>query len=103
MDATDLFDGRSVSFACRLFGALDQPGIGDKVLDCGETVDVMDLVEDDQGQALTDGLNGRVNLITVIALVQDPIHPLSFSFFTDWYHSRICSPVQKRTPFCFFK
>jgi len=54
VDIADLFTGSSVSFPCRLFGALDQPSIGDEVLNCREAVDVMDLVENDQGQDLSN-------------------------------------------------
>ena len=54
MHIADLFTRSSVSLSCRLFGALDQPGIGDEVLDRREAVDVVDLIEDDQGQYLTD-------------------------------------------------
>ena len=36
-------------FPADFFGARDQPGIGDEVLDRGKAVDIMDLVEDDQG------------------------------------------------------
>src|SRR5262245_2404290 len=57
MHVADLFAGASISFSCGLFGALDQPGIGDKVLDCGEAFDIVDLVEDDQSQDLADAVH----------------------------------------------
>ena len=36
-------------FPADIFGARDQPGIGDEVLDRGNADQIMDLVEDDQG------------------------------------------------------
>jgi len=47
MHVTDFGSLGAVAFAGRLFGAFDQPSIGDKVLDCGEAVDLMNFVEDD--------------------------------------------------------
>ena len=58
MHVTDLFAGTAVAFTSRFPGAFDQPGIGDKVLDCGEALDVVDLVEHDQGQNPTDAVHG---------------------------------------------
>jgi hypothetical protein len=50
----DRITGSSVRFSCRLLGTLDPARIGAKVLDHGDWLDVVDLVEDDQALNLTD-------------------------------------------------
>ena len=47
---TDLLVALAHGFAGRLFGALHEPGVGGKLLERGETMDVMDLVEDHERQ-----------------------------------------------------
>ena len=54
VDVADLGAGGAITLAGRLLGALDEPGVGDEVLDPGEAVDLADLVEDDQGEDLSD-------------------------------------------------
>mgnify|MGYP000256458682 CR=1 FL=1 len=58
MDVADLSSREAVAFAGGISRAFDEPGIGDKVLDGGETVDVVDFVEDDQGEDLADAGHG---------------------------------------------
>jgi hypothetical protein len=67
-----------VSLSCRLLGALDQPGIGNKVLDRGKAIDVVDLVEDDQGKLLptsnvSESLKGRSSARKFLALPAAPV------------------------------
>jgi len=58
MGLADLFASCAGLFAIGLLGALDEPGIGGKVLDRREAVDVFDLVEDDEAQDSTDAGDG---------------------------------------------
>ena len=58
MRVADLRAGGAGAFAAGLFGASDQPSVGREVLDGGETMDVVDLVEDDEGEDLPDAGNG---------------------------------------------
>ena len=58
MDVADLLARGAVALAGGLLGALDQPGVGGEVLDAGEAVDVVDLVEDDEGEDLADAVDG---------------------------------------------
>jgi hypothetical protein len=55
---TDLFARGSIAFPGGFFGALAEPGIGGEVLDPGETVDVVDLVEDDEREDGPDAVDG---------------------------------------------
>jgi len=50
----DLLSRVVVPFSRRLLGTLDQPTVGDEVLDSRKASDVVDLVKDDQSEDLTD-------------------------------------------------
>ena len=50
MDIADLVVWARLTLACRFMSAFHQPGIRDEVAHCGETANVVDLVEDHQGQ-----------------------------------------------------
>ena len=54
MRVADLFAGEAIVFPGRLATALDQAAIGDKLLHALEAVDVVNLVENGQGQDLAD-------------------------------------------------
>lgn len=58
MRVADLRSPGSEPLAGRAVLALDQPGIGEEVLDSGEAVDVVDLVEDRHGEDLADAGDG---------------------------------------------
>ncbi len=58
MNVADLGSRDTVALACGFFREFHQPGIGGKVLDCGEALDVMDLVEDNPGEDLADARRG---------------------------------------------
>ena len=62
MDVADFGSAGAVAFASRFSGAFDQPGIGDKILDRSKALDVVDLVEDNQGQDFTDAVHGTKQL-----------------------------------------
>jgi hypothetical protein len=54
MNVADLFAGEPIVFPSRLATALDETTVGDKLLYTREASDVMDLVENSQGQDLAD-------------------------------------------------
>jgi hypothetical protein len=56
MDVTDLFTRGTVTLAGGFFSALDEPGIGDEVLNAWESPDVVDLIENDEGEDLADAM-----------------------------------------------
>ena len=58
MDVADLASARTQALARGLLGALDEPGVGGEVLDAREAVNVVDLVEDRQGEDLADAGQG---------------------------------------------
>jgi len=58
MRVADLITVGSVYFTVGLFGAFDQPAVGDEILDRGEALDGFDLVKDDEGQDSTYSGNG---------------------------------------------
>src|SRR4030095_14604395 len=58
VNVADLFAGEPIVFPSRLATALDETTIGDKLLHTGETRDVMNLVENGQGQDLADAGDG---------------------------------------------
>jgi hypothetical protein len=43
-----------VAFASRFFGTLDEAAIGDEILPAGETLDVVDLIQQDEAQDFPD-------------------------------------------------
>src|SRR6516162_1991512 len=54
----DLVAAAALLLAGRLVCAADQPSVGQKLSDFGEAADVVDLVEQDQGQHLADAGHG---------------------------------------------
>src|SRR5262249_16790603 len=54
----DLVAAAALPLAGRLVAAADQPGVGEELADRGEAADVVDLVEQDQGQDLADAGHG---------------------------------------------
>ena len=58
MDVTDLAVFGAGLFPCGLPGAFDQTAVGDEVLDAGEAVDIVDLIEEDEGEDLSDSGDG---------------------------------------------
>ena len=58
MGVADLPPARAETLAGGFPGALDEAGVGGEVLDRGEAVDVVDLVEDRQGEDLADAGQG---------------------------------------------
>jgi hypothetical protein len=54
----DFLSRRAVTFAGGFFGALDEPGVGGEVLNPGESLDVLNLVENDEGEDGTDAVDG---------------------------------------------
>ena len=58
VDVADLLAPRPELLAGGLLRALDQAGVGGEVLDGGEALDVVDLVEDCQGEDLADAREG---------------------------------------------
>jgi hypothetical protein len=54
MDVADLVVWAGPALASRFMGAFHQPSVGKEVSHCGEAVDVVDFVEDDQGQGFSD-------------------------------------------------
>ena len=63
MGVADLLAGRA--FAGRFVAAADQAGVGEEVADVGEAGDVVDFIEEDQGQDLADAGNGEESVIGV--------------------------------------
>lgn len=85
MGVADLFAGGSEFLAIRFLDAGDQAAIGGKVLNPGETVDVLDLVKQVEGidpthagDALEQGIGGGVMLLGVgdDILLQHRQHPV---------------------------
>ena len=58
MGVTDLFSGGSVAFSCRLLERFDEPAVGGEFLDPRESVDVVNFIEDDEGQDFSDAVHG---------------------------------------------
>src|SRR5262245_56554492 len=54
----DLVAAGALLLAGRVVGATDQPGVGEELADLGEAADVVDLVEEDEGQDLADAGHG---------------------------------------------
>ncbi len=54
MDVADFIIFGAGLFACRFSGAFDEAAIRDEVLDSGEAMDVVDFVEEDEGEDLSD-------------------------------------------------
>jgi hypothetical protein len=54
----DLRARSSIAFASRFFRTLDEATIGHELLDTGEAVDIVDLIEQHQGQDLADPWDG---------------------------------------------
>ena len=50
----DLLARSSIAFTSGLFGTLDEPAIGDEFLHAREAADIMDFVEQHEGQDLAD-------------------------------------------------
>jgi hypothetical protein len=68
MDSADLFACSPQSFAVRFFGAFHQPTIGDEILHAGKAGDILNLIQNHQGQNLSDpghGLEPRKGLHVV--------------------------------------
>ncbi len=57
MGVTDLLAAVALPLSGRLFGALDQPGIGSKVLDPGKSIDLVDFIEHDHGKDRPDAMD----------------------------------------------
>jgi len=58
MGITDFLARGAVAFAGGLFRAFDESAVGDEVLHARESVDVVDLVEDDKGEYFADAVDG---------------------------------------------
>ena len=58
MGITDFLARGTVAFTGGLFGAFDESAVGDEVLHARESVDVVDLVEDDKGEYFADAVDG---------------------------------------------
>lgn len=58
MDVADLFAGSPQSFPAGFFGTLDQATIGHKILYAREAGDILNLIQKDQGQNLSDAGDG---------------------------------------------
>jgi hypothetical protein len=54
VSVADLSPAGAGALACGDLGAADEAGVGGEVLDGGEAGDVVDLVEDDEGEDLAD-------------------------------------------------
>ena len=57
MDVSDFPSTGPEPLTGRFLGALDEPGVRGEVLDCGEPADVVNLVEDGEGEDLADAGN----------------------------------------------
>lgn len=57
MDIADLLSARAGAFAGRFFGALDQTAVGDKVLDGGKAIDIVNLIEENQAENFADAMD----------------------------------------------
>ena len=69
MNVADLFAGEPIVFPGRLATALHQAAIGDKLLHTGETRDVVNLVENGQGQDLADAGDRAEQIEGVVILL----------------------------------
>src|SRR5688572_21047746 len=69
MNVANLFAGEAIVLPSRLATALDETTVGDKLLHTGETRDVMDLVENSQGQDLTDAGDRAEQIEGVVILL----------------------------------
>jgi hypothetical protein len=58
MGIADLLSGGAHDLSCRFLRALYESAVGGKVLYPGKTVDIMDLIEDDQAQDSSNPWNG---------------------------------------------
>ena len=58
MSVSDLLAAVALPFPGGLFGAFDEPGIGDEVLDPGKPADIVDFIEDDQGEDRSYAMDG---------------------------------------------
>lgn len=58
MGIADLLARGAMAFAGGFFSAFDEPAVGNEILHARESVDVMDLVEDDKGEDLADAVDG---------------------------------------------
>ncbi len=78
MDVADLTAAEAVNLAGRTPGTFDQARIGRKLLDPGEAVDVLDLIEDRGRQDLADAVDAPEKIVAV-----DIVHlhrPVDISF-----------------------
>src|SRR6185369_4163767 len=58
MDVADLFAGSPQAFPARFFGAFHQATVGDEILHAGKPRNVLNLIENDQRQNLSDPWHG---------------------------------------------
>jgi len=65
MGVSDLFPGGSVFFPCGFLDGLDQSAIGGELLDASKSGDIVDLIEDDEGQDFPDTRNGPQTIVGI--------------------------------------
>ena len=83
MVVTNFLVGYAGPLAVGFFHRANQPGVGGKILDCGEPSGIVDFIQDYQCQDLSDTGNGSKQVQGVLIMLAGSFFDMPFEFFED--------------------